>query len=33
MQHPELTAILWSVSIVAVCAPLAVHIFRKRTTE
>ena len=33
MQHPELTAILWSVAIVVVCAPLAVHLFRKRTTE
>jgi ABC-2 type transport system permease protein len=33
MQHPIPAALLWSVAILVVCAPLAVHLFRKRTTE
>jgi ABC-type multidrug transport system permease subunit len=33
MQHPELAAILWSVAILAVCAPLAVRAYRRRTTD
>jgi ABC transporter DrrB family efflux protein len=33
MQHPVEAALLWSVGIVAVAAPLAAHFFKKRTTE
>ncbi len=33
MQHPVAAALGWSVLILAVCGPLAVHLFRRRTTE
>ncbi|OHV34426.1 MULTISPECIES: ABC transporter permease [Pseudofrankia] len=33
MQHPIAAAILWSVAILAVTAPLAVHLYRRRTTD
>ncbi len=33
MQHPVEAALIWSVGIVAVAAPLAAHFFKKRTTE
>jgi ABC-2 type transport system permease protein len=33
MQHPVEAALLWSVGILAVFAPLAVHLYRKRTTD
>ncbi len=33
MQHPVEAALLWSVAILVVCAPLAVHLYRKRTTD
>lgn len=33
MQHPALAAVSWSVAILLICAPLAVHLFRRRTTE
>jgi ABC transporter DrrB family efflux protein len=33
MQHPVEAAIGWSLLILLVCAPLAVHLFRRRTTE
>ncbi|MGB7051929.1 MAG: ABC transporter permease [Acidimicrobiales bacterium] len=33
MQHPVEAALLWSVVILAVAAPLASYFFRKRTTE
>ncbi len=33
MQHPVTAAIGWSLVILAVCAPLAVHLYRRRTTE
>jgi ABC-2 type transport system permease protein len=33
MEHPIWAALMWSVVILAVCAPLAVHLFRRRTTE
>jgi len=32
-QHPILLALAWSVAILAVCAPLASHLFRKRTID
>jgi len=32
-QHPVLVAVLWSVAIIAVCAPLASSILRTRTTD
>src|ERR1700728_1858912 len=32
MQHPVLAALLWSFAILAVFAPLAAHLFKKRTT-
>jgi ABC-2 type transport system permease protein len=33
MQHPVLAAVGWSVAILVVCAPLAVHLYRRRTTD
>jgi len=33
MQHPVEAALIWSVAILAVAAPLAARIFKKRTTE
>jgi ABC-type multidrug transport system permease subunit len=33
MQHPVEAAVLWSVVILALAAPLASYFFRKRTTE
>jgi hypothetical protein len=33
MQHPIEAALIWSVVILAVAAPLAAHFFKKRTTE
>jgi ABC-2 type transport system permease protein len=33
MQHPVEAALIWSVAIIAVCAPLAAHFFRVRTAE
>jgi len=33
MQHPVPAAIGWSLVIIFICAPLAMHLFRRRTTE
>jgi ABC-2 type transport system permease protein len=33
MQHPVEAALIWSVVILAVSAPLAAHFFKRRTTE
>ena len=33
MQHPVAAALMWSLVLLGVCAPLAVHLFRRRTTE
>ena len=33
MQHPVEAALIWSVAILAIAAPLAAHFFRSRTTE
>jgi ABC-2 type transport system permease protein len=33
MQHPIWASLAWSLLILAVCAPLAAHLFRRRTTE
>ena len=33
MQHPVEAALIWSVGILAVAAPLAAHFFKVRTTE
>jgi ABC-2 type transport system permease protein len=30
MQHPELAVVLWSAGLLAVFAPLAVHLFRRK---
>jgi len=32
MQHPELATVLWSMGLIAVFAPLAVHLYRIRCT-
>jgi ABC transporter DrrB family efflux protein len=32
-QHPVLLALIWSAAIVTVCAPLATHLLRLRTTD
>ena len=31
MQHPELAVLLWSAVLLAVCAPLAVHLYRRKS--
>jgi ABC transporter DrrB family efflux protein len=33
MQHPVAAAVLWSALVLAVAAPVASHLFRRRTTE
>jgi ABC transporter DrrB family efflux protein len=33
MQHAVLASLLWSVALIAVFAPLASHLYRRRTTE
>jgi len=33
MQHPVVASVLWSIAILAVAAPLAVHLYRRRTTD
>jgi ABC-2 type transport system permease protein len=33
MQHPVWAALIWSLAILAVCFPLASHLYRRRTTE
>jgi ABC-2 type transport system permease protein len=33
MQHPAIAAVLWSVAIIAVFAPLAAHLYQRRTTD
>jgi ABC-2 type transport system permease protein len=33
MQHPIEAALIWSIAILVVCAPLAAHFFRVRTAE
>lgn len=33
MQHPVAASLLWSTAIIAVCAPLAAALYRRRTTE
>jgi ABC-2 type transport system permease protein len=33
MQHPVEAALIWSIAILAVCGPLATHLYRRRTTE
>jgi ABC-2 type transport system permease protein len=31
MQHPVLTVVLWSAALIAVFAPLAVHLYRSKS--
>lgn len=33
MQHPIAASLLWSVAIIAACAPLAASLYRRRTTD
>jgi ABC-2 type transport system permease protein len=33
MQHPVLASLLWSAVLIAVFAPLATHLYRRRTTD
>jgi hypothetical protein len=33
MEHPVLAAVSWSLVILAICAPLAAHLLKRRTTE
>jgi hypothetical protein len=33
MQHPVAAALIWSVLILAIAAPLASHFFKRATTE
>jgi len=33
MQHPELATVLWSFRLIAVFAPLAVHLYRRKSMQ
>jgi hypothetical protein len=33
MQHPILASLIWSVALIAIFAPLASHLYRRRTTD
>jgi hypothetical protein len=33
MQHPIATSVLWSLTLLAIFAPLASHLYRLRTTD
>jgi len=33
MQHPIATSIIWSITLLAIFAPLAAHLYRSRTTD
>jgi ABC transporter DrrB family efflux protein len=33
MEHPVAATLLWCLAIIAVCAPLAVRLYRRRTTD
>jgi len=33
MQHPIATSIMWSITLLAIFAPLAAHLYRSRTTD
>ena len=33
MQHPVAASLLWSVALLAVFAPLATHLYRRRTSN
>jgi ABC-2 type transport system permease protein len=33
MQHPVVASLLWSVAILAICAPLSAYLYRRRTTD
>jgi ABC-2 type transport system permease protein len=33
MQHPVLASLIWSVALIAIFAPLATHLYRRRTTD
>jgi ABC-2 type transport system permease protein len=33
MQHPIATSVLWSVALIALFAPLAAHLYRRRTND
>jgi ABC-2 type transport system permease protein len=33
MQHPVIASLMWSVAILAIFAPLATHLYRRRTTD
>jgi hypothetical protein len=31
MQHPELATVLWSIGLIAIFAPLAVSLYRRKS--
>jgi ABC transporter DrrB family efflux protein len=33
MQHPELATLLWSIGLIAIFAPSAVHLYRRKTLQ
>ena len=33
MQHPVIASLIWSVALIAIFAPLATHLYRRRTTD
>ena len=33
MRHPELTTLLWSIGLILIFAPLAVHLYRRKTLQ
>jgi hypothetical protein len=33
MQHPVAASLLWSIALLMIFAPLASHLYRRRTTD
>jgi ABC-type polysaccharide/polyol phosphate export permease len=33
MQHPELATVVWSIGLIAVFAPLAVYLYRRKSLQ
>jgi len=33
MQHPAIASLLWSVALIALCAPLAAQLYRRRADD
>jgi ABC-2 type transport system permease protein len=33
MQHPVLASLIWSIGLIAIAAPIATHLYRRRTSD